>query len=209
MQNIAERTTPQRAAEITRRLRRPANAVSDRGIDLRAGKSFAVRGYDSNLFFVPQKAPDTAHLQRMKAERQKVVPVSDIKISARILGHFPFDVPPQDGEIRRPAMADICRLVCDFYKIRKDEMMSARRDLRVCRPRQVAMWLCRQATLRSLPDIGRFFGGRDHTTALSGNKRIEQMMATNHAFRAEVMTVIDRVRAAGFFVPTASPAAQG
>ena len=47
------------------------------------------------------------------------------------------------------------------------------------RPRQVAMYLSKQLTMRSLPDIGRRFGGRDHTTIMHGVKRIEELMATD------------------------------
>ena len=58
-------------------------------------------------------------------------------------------------------------------------MSSARRARSVARPRQVAMFLAKTMTSRSLPDIGRRFGGRDHTTVIHGVRKIEELRATD------------------------------
>ncbi len=54
-------------------------------------------------------------------------------------------------------------------------MIGPKRVRSYARPRQIAMWLCKQMTSRSLPEIGRRFGGRDHTTVMHGVKRVEEL----------------------------------
>lgn len=76
-------------------------------------------------------------------------------------------------------VATIIRAVAGYYKISVRDMLSARRTRSVVRPRQVAMYLAKQLTLRSLPDIGRRFGGRDHTTVLHAVRKIESLRAIN------------------------------
>jgi len=76
---------------------------------------------------------------------------------------------------RRISIDEIQTKVSEHYRIRKAEMTSARRAREVARPRQVAMYLSKQLTPRSLPEIGRRFGGRDHTTVIHAVRRIEQL----------------------------------
>jgi len=78
---------------------------------------------------------------------------------------------------RRISIDEIQTRVSDHYRIRKAEMTSARRAREVARPRQVAMYLSKQLTPRSLPEIGRRFGGRDHTTVIHAVKQIEKLRA--------------------------------
>ncbi|HYI27156.1 MAG TPA: chromosomal replication initiator protein DnaA, partial [Bradyrhizobium sp.] len=78
---------------------------------------------------------------------------------------------------RRISIDEIQGRVSDHYRIRKAEMTSARRAREVARPRQVAMYLSKQLTPRSLPEIGRRFGGRDHTTVIHAVKQIEKLRA--------------------------------
>jgi chromosomal replication initiator protein len=65
-------------------------------------------------------------------------------------------------------------------------MSSARRSRAVARPRQVAMYLSKQLTSRSLPEIGRAFGGRDHTTVMHAVRKIEELVKTDSAFAEDV-----------------------
>jgi chromosomal replication initiator protein len=78
---------------------------------------------------------------------------------------------------RRISIDEIQTKVSDHYRIRKAEMTSARRAREVARPRQVAMYLAKQMTQRSLPEIGRRFGGRDHTTVIHAVRQIEKLRA--------------------------------
>ena len=76
-----------------------------------------------------------------------------------------------------PTVAEIQRAVCRHFGITCAQLVSANRKRAIARPRQIAMWLSRNLTKRSLPDIGRRFGGRDHTTALHAVRRIDALIA--------------------------------
>src|SRR6056297_329479 len=76
---------------------------------------------------------------------------------------------------RKVSVEEIQRKVSDHYNIRLSDMIGPKRLRSFARPRQVAMYLCKQLTSRSLPEIGRRFGGRDHTTVMHGVKRIEEL----------------------------------
>jgi chromosomal replication initiator protein len=71
---------------------------------------------------------------------------------------------------------DIHRAVIDHFKITKAELLSTRRHRSIARPRQIAMFLAKELTTRSLPEIGRRFGGKDHTTVLYAVRRIKTLM---------------------------------
>lgn len=77
---------------------------------------------------------------------------------------------------RIPTIDDIQRTVADYFKIRVADMHSPRRQRNLARPRQVAMYLCKQLMSKSYPDIGRAFGGKDHTTVMHGVKTIEALL---------------------------------
>jgi chromosomal replication initiator protein len=76
---------------------------------------------------------------------------------------------------RRITIEEIQRRVAEHYNIKLFEMSSNRRSRAVARPRQVAMFLAKQLTTRSLPEIGRKFGGRDHTTVMHAVRRIDEL----------------------------------
>ncbi len=86
---------------------------------------------------------------------------------------------------RTPTVEAIKKLVCERYNVRPAEMDSPRRARAVARPRQVAMYLAKQLTSLSLPDIGRKFG-RDHSTVLYGVRKIEKLMEDDKALEEEV-----------------------
>jgi chromosomal replication initiator protein len=87
---------------------------------------------------------------------------------------------------RRISIDEIQTQVAEHYRIRKAEMTSARRAREVARPRQVAMYLSKQLTPKSLPDIGRRFGGRDHTTVIHAVKQIERLRAADAELDADI-----------------------
>lgn len=76
---------------------------------------------------------------------------------------------------RKISIEEIQRKVSEHYNIRLSDMIGPKRVRSFARPRQVAMYLCKQMTSRSLPEIGRRFGGRDHTTVMHGVRRIEEL----------------------------------
>jgi chromosomal replication initiator protein len=73
-------------------------------------------------------------------------------------------------------------------------LITAGRARAVARPRQVAMWLAKQITTRSLPDIGRRFGGRDHTTVLHAVRRIESLKAEDPQIARDVDVLLRKLR---------------
>ena len=79
-------------------------------------------------------------------------------------------------EARRVRIEDSLRIVSRHYKVPRNDLLSSRRSRDVVRPRQIAMYLAKSLTSRSLPEIGRRFGGRDHTTVLHSVRKVEQMM---------------------------------
>jgi len=87
---------------------------------------------------------------------------------------------------RRISIDEIQTQVAEHYRIRKAEMTSARRAREVARPRQVAMYLSKQLTPKSLPDIGRRFGGRDHTTVIHAVRQIEKLRASDSELDADI-----------------------
>jgi len=80
---------------------------------------------------------------------------------------------------RKVTIEEIQRRVAEHFNIRLSDMIGPKRVRTIARPRQMAMYLAKQLTPRSLPEIGRRFGGRDHTTIMHGVRRIEELMATD------------------------------
>ena len=93
-------------------------------------------------------------------------------------------VRPQDP--KRVRIEDIQRTVARQYNVSRADLLSSRRTANVVRPRQIAMYLAKTLTLRSLPEIGRRFGGRDHTTVLHAVRKIEALVGNDNATADEV-----------------------
>jgi len=89
-------------------------------------------------------------------------------------------------ELKRVRIEEIQRIVARHYNVSRSDLLSARRTANVVRPRQIAMYLAKTLTLRSLPEIGRRFGGRDHTTVLHAVRKIESLIGTDTALAAEI-----------------------
>ncbi len=90
------------------------------------------------------------------------------------------------AEPKRVRIEDIQRIVARQYNVSRADLLSSRRTANVVRPRQVAMYLAKVLTLRSLPEIGRRFGGRDHTTVLHAVRKIENLAGNDSAFAEEI-----------------------
>lgn len=96
------------------------------------------------------------------------------------------------GSRARITIEDIQRAVCAHYRLDRSEMASQRRARAVARPRQVAMYLAKELTPRSFPEIGRRFGGRDHSTVIHAVRTIETLRTSD----ADLDTDIRRIRRA-------------
>ncbi len=90
---------------------------------------------------------------------------------------------------RRITIDEIQRKVAEHYNLRLTDMHSARRARDVARPRQVAMYLSKLLTARSLPEIGRKFGGRDHTTVMHAIRKVEELMDDDAQIAQDVEVV--------------------
>jgi chromosomal replication initiator protein len=87
---------------------------------------------------------------------------------------------------RKVTIDEIIRKVADHYNLRMTDLLSARRTRTVARPRQVAMFLAKTLTSKSLPEIGRRFGGRDHTTVIHAVRKIEELRAIDNQIAEDV-----------------------
>ncbi|HVL72091.1 MAG TPA: chromosomal replication initiator protein DnaA [Beijerinckiaceae bacterium] len=92
----------------------------------------------------------------------------------------------RNREPKRVKIEDIQKLVASRYNVSRSDILSERRTAAVVRPRQIAMYLSKVLTLRSLPEIGRRFGGRDHTTVLHAVRKIEKALGEDAALTEEV-----------------------
>lgn len=90
------------------------------------------------------------------------------------------------GEPRRVRIEDIQRVVAKHYNVSRQELVSSRRTRVVVMPRQIAMYLSKTLTPRSFPEIGRRFGGRDHTTVLHAVRKIEDLIASDTKLSHEI-----------------------
>ncbi|MCG2575810.1 chromosomal replication initiator protein DnaA [Dechloromonas sp. XY25] len=79
------------------------------------------------------------------------------------------------GSVRNVGIDNIQKTVADYYKIKVADLFSKKRTRAIARPRQAAMWLCREVTSHSFPEIGDAFGGRDHTTVIHAVKTIDSL----------------------------------
>jgi len=89
-------------------------------------------------------------------------------------------------EPKRVKIEDIQKLVATHFNVSRADILSSRRTANVVRPRQIAMYLAKVLTLRSLPEIGRRFGGRDHTTVLHAVRKIEALAGTDGTLHEEI-----------------------
>jgi chromosomal replication initiator protein len=89
-------------------------------------------------------------------------------------------------ELKRVRIEEIQRIVARHYNVSRSDLLSSRRTANVVRPRQIAMYLAKTLTLRSLPEIGRRFGGRDHTTVLHAVRKIETLIGSDISLAAEI-----------------------
>ena len=88
---------------------------------------------------------------------------------------------------------DIQKIVVNYYNLSMSDFLSSRRSRHVARPRQIAMYLSKKLTTKSLPDIGRKFTGRDHTTVIHAIKKIEELMGGDKKFEYEVQDISNKI----------------
>ena len=132
-------------------------------------------------------AADTPALQR---KRERSIRMAGRAIQA-IDGEAPAGI----------SVAVVQKIVAEHFSLTVLALISARRARSVARPRQIAMYLARELTAKSLPQIGALFGGRDHTTVLHGVRTVEQLVVSDREVAATVAALRDRL--------TTTPAEEG
>ncbi|MDD3838449.1 MAG: chromosomal replication initiator protein DnaA [Phenylobacterium sp.] len=95
---------------------------------------------------------------------------------------------------KRVTVDQIQKVVAEHFGLKQADLISERRARAVARPRQAAMWLAKQITTRSLPDIGRRFGGRDHTTVLHAVRRIEELKQADAQLARDLDVLLRKLR---------------
>ncbi|MBV8753013.1 MAG: chromosomal replication initiator protein DnaA [Hyphomicrobiales bacterium] len=120
-------------------------------------------------------------LNRLLAHNKLTGQVVTVEMAERAVRDL---VRPQDP--KRVKIEDIQRIVARQYNVSRADLLSSRRTANVVRPRQIAMYLAKALTLRSLPEIGRRFGGRDHTTVLHAVRKIETLAGNDSALAEEI-----------------------
>lgn len=117
------------------------------------------------------------------------------RLSSLTLDEVQAIVRPHLREVeRRVTVDDIQKTVADHYGLKQSDLLCERRTRAVARPRHVAMYLAKTLTTRSYPDIGRRFGGRDHTTVLHAVKRIETLKAEDTALAADIEVLARKLK---------------
>jgi chromosomal replication initiator protein len=98
------------------------------------------------------------------------------------------------GGEKRITVDEIQKVVAEHYSLKQADLLCEKRTRAIARPRHVAMYLAKQLTTRSYPDIGRRFGGRDHTTVLHAVKRIDALKLDDPALAADLETLTRKLR---------------
>lgn len=110
-------------------------------------------------------------------------------LSLPIPYHMQIDAPPP----RQPCVSDIQRAVAVHYGVTRAEILSIRHPKKIVMPRQVAVFICRQLTGHSYPDLGRRFGNRHHATLIYAYQKIDELIQTSPSVAADVKSITETV----------------
>lgn len=129
----------------------------------------------------------TANVRELEGALNRVIAHSQLvgrEISLEMVQDVLHDV--LRASERRVSIEEIQKRVAEHFNIKVSDMHSARRARAVARPRQVAMYLAKQLTTHSLPEIGRKFGGRDHTTVMHAVRKIEELHSSDPSLSEDI-----------------------
>ena len=111
----------------------------------------------------------------------------DLELTQEVLKDFTID------KNRHFTIPNIIKIVAGYYGIKVADIKSKRRTRDISEPRQIAMFLCREHTKSSLPEIGRQFGGKDHTTVIFSYKKISKLVKENKELESSILEIIDLI----------------
>ncbi len=126
-------------------------------------------------------------LNRVVAYAQLTGDAIDLDFAIGVLGEV------LRGGQRRVTIDEIQKAVSTHFELKPIDLVSARRARAVARPRQIAMYLAKRLTTRSLPEIGRKFGGRDHSTVIHAVRRIEELRDSDHDIDGAVRVLMHQL----------------
>jgi len=138
----------------------------------------------------------SAYLLELRAILNELIHITNSvhHIIPRILAAASVVVDPDPNSVR---IDDIVKLVAGHFKVTSIDIYSQRRNHRVIKPRHVAMYLCRHMTTRSLPEIGRFFNNRDHSTVFHAVRSIEDEMTRDDGLARDVALLTQQISIGG------------
>jgi chromosomal replication initiator protein len=111
----------------------------------------------------------------------------DLELTEEVLKDFTLD------KNKHFTVGNIIKSVAGYYDLKVSEIKSKRRTRNISEPRQIAMFLCREHTKSSLPEIGRQFGGKDHTTVIFSHKKISKLIKENKELQSSIQQIIDLI----------------
>jgi hypothetical protein len=159
--------------------------------------------FDADWMHTRQSAPFMPHLRKIvSVGRVKWIPDSPFTGKDNCCWYLFDQTSAAPAAIRRKSrmttylmVTHIQALVAAYYKIPVREMTSERRHREVSHPRQVAMYLAYELTPKSLPDIGKRFGDRDHTTVIHAIRQVKKRIIEDHEIYADVQALRERLAA--------------
>jgi len=166
------------------RLRKWASrAVPDYGITMRNGRPLPPRASEPEFEPEPLPGPtaDCANCAAPPATDAQVLSETNVNLDEG-------RIEPQ-GDMRRILMCDIVQAVAQYYGVTQSQLRSRSRLWKFVKPRHVAMYLSRELTKQSFPKIASLFGGRDHTTAIHGHRRITKLIQENASLAGDIDTL--------------------
>jgi hypothetical protein len=144
------------------------------------------------------RAPEKKTIPIVSSDKPEAVPIQREEAMVRRFVPQPADPEvsndPEESEELRPSLRDIITEVGALYNVSRLDLLSGRRHHGIALPRQVAMYLARHLTLLSLPQIGRYLGGRDHTTILYGVCKIEALVLSDQVLAAHTEILKARIQ---------------
>lgn len=143
-----------------------------------------VRLSDEAAFFIAQKIQ--SNVRELEGALKRVIANSQFTRSRITLGFIKDTLKDLlAAQEKQISIDNIQRRVAEYYNIKVSDLMSKRRSRSVARPRQIAMALAKELTSNSLPEIGKMFGGRDHTTVLHGCRKVKELLETSAELRED------------------------
>lgn len=156
-------------AQRTNALQPTAAEIGDVDAIMRRAREIEARKRSGYFPKLVEKPVETAPVNEPEPE-----PIVDTE--QPVIRDFLIVSTPKPAHSKKIKIKDCMNFVAHVERVSVREMQSARRSLYIVRPRQMAMYIARTITLRSLPDIGRMFGKRDHTTVLHAVRRVQQLV---------------------------------